>query len=613
MPKHKRKDIQQPDSEMGDIEQSRKRFEKLNAAGMNLEIKVPENIEVLVPRGFGDKPTIENPVAELQRGLKEKVFEEFKRQNGRYPESVLMVISDDTRPVNTPRVAIEALLNILEKMKNSGNLPDKVTILTGTGTHKLMQEDDKRQDFSKFLGKELWERLLSRARDLHIQFDERVIDGHDYSRYPIIQHWWKDPSSLIELDATMLGKKIQINNQLFQHEACIIAADVDLHPYMGASGGIYKFCIIGLGGPNNIFVTHSPDALLDSTTGPGRAEGNKFFGLVREMGLNVVNVQKTQGQLKMDPVSANLIMDHYNKRVVDVIVDTIGVGWEQGVSEVFPAYRGDVTREADIVIGGVDSGKDQELAQGARLIDYVMRVNDHERNPVLTGNSDHRVAVLFNPCVFSEGYMGGIATAATYAHLIKLKDIATERASGIRDDLSRVQSVQDALDVIKDAKTGVLEEWEKYLYDEYIAKQGFGEGGQRTLRVLNMLRNFNEILIGTNNRIPDEYVDRDMKIPQEYSDQIRGTDRRYRSVVEFVGLLSPDLTEHLSLEVKKQLPQGVALTLLGIRAFQVDGPNKDEMASQIVHIAIDRHKLITGGHEPNVLLIPDMHTLPQRI
>ena len=110
-----------------------------------------------------------------------------------------------------------------------------------------------------------------------------------------------------------------------------------------------------------------------------------------------------------------------------------------------------------------------------------------------------------------------------------------------------------------------------------------------------------------------EQPDLEMRIPQEYAGQIPETGREYRSVVDFVGELSPDLTGFLNPTVREQLPQGVALTLLGIRAFQVDGPEKNKTASQMVQIAIDRHKLITNGHEPNVLLIPDMHTLLQRV
>jgi len=594
-----------------------------------IDVRFPRGTEILRGVGFETPPRVLTEIDEVAQhgpdaimdyvagkirdGLREQLFEEFKRQNGRYPESVLFVLSDDTRPRTTPRATLKALLDLCEEMEAEGTLPQKITLITGTGTHKTMVEDETRHDFSGFFGREEYARLEENADRFHIQRDPRT-------GYPVLQHKWD--VDIVDMDTQLLGRPVQVNKVMLEHEAIAIAADVDLHPYMGASGGPYKFCIIGIGGKGN-FSTHSPAMLTSPTTLPGTFEDNGFFRAVKGAALGVLQEAKANGQLRMDPVSVNVVLDYYRdgKPPHDLIIGPIGEGWEEAAGLIFSAYRGPITKPSDVLVVCVERAKGYEFLAAMRPLANDLATNRPD-NQILPGNIDGRVGVVFNPCIFSDKQVGGLSTPATYVHLCKLKSLARANMDAIVEDVADVRDLGDVVRRLRAHRNRILGEWYQYIEDEFEAEGNLGEGGQRTIRLWRILKEFGAVYLGTtNDGYPPEITGTPIPLAG-YEKKLRGVygpgqesdyehDLLFRPVAEFLSEMSPDITDRLHPDVRRQLGD-VRLTVLGLRALQLGGLHEQigESASSIVDLAIAHHRLVTG-EEPNVRLLPDMHTLAE--
>ncbi|MEM3400273.1 MAG: lactate racemase domain-containing protein [Candidatus Micrarchaeia archaeon] len=536
--------------------------------GNELELLVPGHAVMIKSRGFKDKPTIENPPAVIEEELRIQLFP----KNSLVPRSLLVLIPDNTRPPTSARAGLHALLSILADPELR---PEKTTILAGGGTHKPMSE----QELREFLGAELFERLKACAKEYNITIGK---DG-----LPIMQHDWKDENSLKKFNTSFEGRNVVMsaNKLLFEHEALLNIADVDLHPYMGASGSIYKMCIVGVGGPENIYLTHSPSLLLDEATYPGRITGNRFFNAVKEAALSLFEAMRREGMLRYEPLSVNLVCEHGEKtRVVDVLVGPAAQKWEESADIVFTSYTGMIDRGVHIIIGGVDKGKDQALDQGARLIDFFIRLHDPHGNPILLGETLHRVAILFTPCSKAE-YSGGIATPSSFKHLEKLREIVNANIDQINSEISRMSDAREAQAKIHDFKQRVLDSWEAYLNQVYEAERGFGGGGQRALRMLYIMRNFGLFIVGTPNR----------------------------KVVDYLAQISPPVKLHP--EAQRSFEQArVDPLLLGVKGVLLRNGRKNEDAMSAVDVAVRYFEWARGGDpiEPEIVIVPNMHILPKR-
>ena len=635
-----------------------------------VKVKVPYGAQVLKGNGFsgiprerlteverfkGDAPALMRYLTDrIKDGLREEWLGRFERENGRPPESVLVVLSDDSRPKTTPRAAVRAMIELSEELQKDGRAPKKITFITGTGTHKPMFQDEKRPDFAKFFGgggsekaiaegKALWDELKAKAGGLGIQIDPKT-------GYPVFQHEWDNPDTTVNLRSRILGKPVQVNRAFLEHESIIIAADVDTHPYMGASGGPYKFCIIGIGGKNN-FSTHSPDMLSAPTTLPGTFQKNDFFKTVKEAAQGIfeeANPKHGRGRLMMQPVTVNVMMDYYQPG--GEVPHDLSVGmpqeWERTSQKIFRAYKGGVRGEKDGVVVAVDNVKGYELIAALRPLANTLAVNS-ESNRLLSDDVEGRVGVVFNPCHFSDKQVGGIATPATYSHLVVLKAIARAELPKIAEDVRDVQELGQAVKVLRRHRDDVLGRWFRYIEDEFNAAGNLGEGGQRTIRLHRILRDFGQVYVGTTNAIPPEnagkpiplkgyekaveavYHDPTLRqrlgiqgIPADEAELAR--DLSFRPVADFLNSLSPPVNELLHPEVQKRLGS-TRLTVLGLQAVQMTGDEKDPSGKLVKSHREERDRQGTGvieaaagyrkavaGSETRFLVMPDMHTLADR-
>jgi|GEM_PF-1977544 len=657
-----------------------------------LRVEVPAGSEILTGRGFGgvaretltdveryydDRGALNRYLTDrVKEGLRREWLGRFEEANGRAPESVLVILSDDTRPKTTPRVTVKGVIELAEECAGKGRALKKITFITGTGTHKPMYQGGGHNDFTRFLGggksaeeiaegNALWGELDGKADALGITRDP--TPGRTCG-YPILQHDWRSKETTATMATEIRGRPVQVNDVLLKHESVIIAADVDTHPYMGASGGPYKFCVIGIGGRNN-FCTHAPDMLSSPTTLPGTFQNNQFYDAVKDAALGVwdeAHQSRGRGRLLMSPVSVNVLMDYYRggREVPHDLVIGQPSRWEDASHKIFRAYKGRVERPKDGLIIAVDDVKGYELIAALRPVANTLAVNG-PANKLLTDDVEGRVGVVFNPCRFSMDQIGGLATAATYTHLVVLKELMRERLPQIIGDLRDLRDVRAVVEKLREHRRGILgyrlgEQagwsggWIKYIDDEFQAEGNLGEGGQRTIRLHRILSEFGQVFVGTTNR-DEEGVSGQSMVVAGGKNYLKGYDRTiervhldpglrerlglsgevdeaelsrdlsFKPVVEFLNSLSPSLNDHLHPDVARQFG-GVSLTALGLQAYQLSGDEvdrntgalirshrqqRDAQAAEVIRKAVEYRQVVSGS-DPKFLVMPDMHTLADR-
>lgn len=539
---------------------------------------------------------------ELKTDLRAGLFKDFFANNPAIrPKSLLVLLSDDTRPKTTPRIMIAATLDLLGELKQQGKLPEKVTLLTGTGTHKPMYEGHAgKNDLSKFFGPELYERLNREADKLNIQRDTAVqVEG-----LPIFQHDFNGKQSQLLDTGENFGNResrLMVNALAAEHERILVAADVDLHPYRGASGSVHKFLAVGIAGAETIRETHAVDYLTDKTTGPGEVEKNAFAQVIVDGSEKIrrfIGEKFAQGNPGRTQQIGSVHFVTYHDEPLTLYSGPIEQkAWEEAVKEMVPLYTGEVHQQANLVVASVSAGKDQTLPQGMRVLDYLLRTNHPEQNPILDQAPEKRAAVMFTECIPNEDYNGGFATKASIKHMEHIETITAALLQKSQERLAAIKTKDALIQAQRELKQQALQQLTQYIeqvYDKDKIK-GFGGGGQRVIRVLTVLQEFDEVFIGTPN-----------------------TNVRAR-----LAQMSPDLTDHIAPELKAQLQEdGVSVNLLGIRGMEVQGVEQSEgkskvkdqkavnqSAKAIVQEAAKMQSWKQDIQKPNTLVVPHMHVI----
>ncbi len=179
---------------------------------------------------------LENP---LRTGLKK----EFTGN-----ESIAIAISDLTRPVPSQKL----LSVLLPELERRGAVSDNIKLLVGTGMHRKHNE----KDFRKLVGRE--------------------ISGN----YEVISHDARDNSGLKELGTGSRGTVFSINKHFVEADYRLITGLIDLHQFMGYTGGI-KSVAIGLGGAETIAANH--ELLSADAARPGNYSGNPVRQEIEEL------------------------------------------------------------------------------------------------------------------------------------------------------------------------------------------------------------------------------------------------------------------------------------------------------------------------------------------
>jgi lactate racemase len=147
-------------------------------------------------------------------------------------KTVAIVVSDITRPDVPYKGEASILHPVLHTLESQGILPQHMTILVATGTH----------------------RASTPAEKVHM-FGEEVV-----RRYPIVDHCATDAAMLRFVSKTASGTEVYINTHYLDADIKILTGEIKPHFMAGFSGGRKAVCP-GLANLETLQKIHSPQFL----------------------------------------------------------------------------------------------------------------------------------------------------------------------------------------------------------------------------------------------------------------------------------------------------------------------------------------------------------------
>ena len=250
-----------------------------------------------------------------------------KRSAGGRPPRVVIAVTDLTRACPDD-VLVPPLLEEL----NAGGIADQdITIMVAVGLHRATTDAEKTE--------KLGEAIVRRVRVID-------SDGRDPSK-------WADLGSIPPYDVPGFTQKIVKDADLV-----IATGIVEPHQYAGYSGG-RKTVAIGCCGEPVITATHGMRFLEDPGVRLGRIDGNPFHETVREIA--------RRAGLRF---CINVVTDDH-ERVVAVASGEPDAVLAELVAKAAAIYTRPISKQYDIVIGGVGAPKDVNLYQASRAATYL--------------------------------------------------------------------------------------------------------------------------------------------------------------------------------------------------------------------------------------------------
>jgi nickel-dependent lactate racemase len=211
-----------------------------------LEVELPGERATIIEPVFLEP--VPDPHAALIQALRAPIGRPPLREIVRPGQRVAISVCDVTRA--QPRA--EMLRALFEEMP--GILPDDVTILIATGTHRANTRAEL-------------ERML----------------GHDIlATYAVVNHDSRDDSSLAHVGETKTGVPIYLNKKWLAADVRITTGFVEPHFFAGFSGGA-KMVAPGLAGLKTVLVLHDAKRIGSPNATWGVIEGNPVQDDVREI------------------------------------------------------------------------------------------------------------------------------------------------------------------------------------------------------------------------------------------------------------------------------------------------------------------------------------------
>lgn len=200
--------------------------------------EVPAGTDILtVPR---PAPALADPAAAVAQALHTPLGTPSLAQviaaaaPGKTPaaKTATIVVSDITRPDVPYKGEASILHPVLRTLEAQGVLPQHITVLVATGTH----------------------RASTPAEKVHM-FGEDVVQ-----RYPIVDHCATDPAVLRFVAKTASGTEVYINTRYLDADIKLLTGEIKPHFMAGFSGGRKAICP-GLANLATLQKIHSPQFL----------------------------------------------------------------------------------------------------------------------------------------------------------------------------------------------------------------------------------------------------------------------------------------------------------------------------------------------------------------
>jgi lactate racemase len=190
----------------------------------------------------------DDPLSAVTNAIENPV-DEIKIEDFRGAKSAAIVINDKTRPA--PNHSF--LPPLVEKLISIGIPPNNINLMIANGTHSPVQVNEF----------------------------EQIIPKDYLSTLNIISHDCDDIDNLIYLGKTKRETPIFINQFFMNSDIRIVTGEIELHHFMGFSGGVKSACI-GLAGRQTI--NHNHAMLIDPLAIMGEYDRNPMRQDLEEMG-----------------------------------------------------------------------------------------------------------------------------------------------------------------------------------------------------------------------------------------------------------------------------------------------------------------------------------------
>lgn len=292
------------------------------------EVKIPygkEYITAQLPYTYETVSISEEPLQhtsseEIIRAIKNPIGASLDNLKG--AQNVVIVTSDLTRPVPNKLI----LPPLLEELEAVGIKKDQITLLIGTGLHRVSPPEE----FIELVGEDLAQEIK------------------------IISHNAWDEENLTYLGRSSRNTPILINKHYIEADAKIVLGVIDPHQFAGLSGGA-KGVVIGCGGDKLVQANH------EMLSHPKAALGNLEDNPVRE------DIDEIGGKIGIDFI-VNVVLNS-KKEVVKAVAGHYIDAHRVGVEAARNALQVKLNQPADLVIaGGGGFPKDVNLYQAQKAL-----------------------------------------------------------------------------------------------------------------------------------------------------------------------------------------------------------------------------------------------------
>jgi len=237
--------------------------------------KIPFPYETL---SISEETVLHSSSDEIIHALKNPIGASLS--NLKCAKNVVIVTSDLTRPVPNKLI----LPPLIAELEAIGIKKEQITLLIGTGMHRVSPKDE----FPKLVGEEL-------AKEIKI-----------------ISHDAWDGEALTYLGKSSRNTPIFINKHYIEADAKIVLGVIDPHQFVGLSGGA-KGVVIGLGGEKLVQANHA--MLTHPLATLGTIEGNPVREDIDEIGEKIgidfiVNVALNSKKEVVKAVAGHFIKAH---------------------------------------------------------------------------------------------------------------------------------------------------------------------------------------------------------------------------------------------------------------------------------------------------------------
>ncbi len=267
-----------------------------------IDAELPDSAAVLLPE---PAPTLLDPHSAVRTAIEAPIAGPSLARLAHAGQRAAIVVSDITRPV--PNAVI--LPPLLETLEQAGVRVDDITIVIGTGLHRVSRADEH----ARILGAEIVE------------------------RYRVVDHDARDRSTQRFLLTTPRGIDVWVQRDYLDADLRILTGFVEPHLFAGYSGG-GKAMMPAISGADAIMANHDARMIGHPKATWCSTDGNPIFEEIRDIAL------------KSNPsFSVNVTLDA-QKRITGVFAGELVAAHDAAIAQAARQAQRTIPHRYDVVV-----------------------------------------------------------------------------------------------------------------------------------------------------------------------------------------------------------------------------------------------------------------------